>query len=768
MRILFVVHGFPPEATGGTEIYASGLAQALWRRGHHVVALAREASADQPEYRVQRDMAGEVPIVRVNHTFRDATAFEHTYRNVTIDRIAGALLDEERPDVVHVHHLTCLSTGIAGECVKRGIPFVLTLNDYWLLCHRGQLLDLNLDRCDGPNAGRCAACAGLSASGQPALHLAARGLRAIGRHAPTAFADWQRTFVSRWSRRVVPASGSAETARRLEAARGVCTQAARILAPSRTVLEQFVRFGVPASRITLQQQGVSSSHANRPAASTPGLLRLGFIGSLMASKAPHVVLEAFAGLQVDWLSLTIAGDVAPYHGDGRYADVVRPLLASPGVKWLGRVAHEDMPSILAALDVLVVPSIWIENAPFVIKEAFAAGVPVLASNLGGMAELVEDGRNGLLFDAGDPDDLRRVIRRLLDEPSLLGTLRAGIPRVKTVDEDAAWTQAIYEDIVRERPALAAGDAAASIAAVILNYNTPDDTLLAVRSLLASRRPLDHVFVVDNGPNDACAQVLAPLKDAIRLIRTAGNVGFSAGCNIGIRAALEAGAGMVLLVNSDAVVAPDTVERLAHALAADTQAGLAAPLIVSRAEPGLVGSAGIAYSTSSGRMRHDGFGNRTEEWCEGPARAADAVSGCVMLVRRRVFDRVRLVRRALFLFVRGHRILPARTAGGLHQPARAFGARVPRRAPVDRPGLRVAALLRGPQSSSAGAGRSAAHRRACLCACGGDCGAQRCLCVAGARHAEIGCAPGRSLGTADHMRSRYGPRPGLTVPARIPD
>jgi hypothetical protein len=128
-----------------------------------------------------------------------------------------------------------------------------------------------------------------------------------------------------------------------------------------------------------------------------------------------------------------------------------------------------------------------------------------------------------------------------------------------------------------------------------------------------------------------------LKNPVHYIRAPGNVGFSAGCNIGIRAAQEAGADLVLILNSDAVVAPDTVDRLARALAADVQAGLAAPLIVSRAEPGIVASAGIDYSTASGRMTHDGFGDRTEEWREGPVRTATAVSGCAMLVRRRVFE-----------------------------------------------------------------------------------------------------------------------------------
>jgi hypothetical protein len=176
-----------------------------------------------------------------------------------------------------------------------------------------------------------------------------------------------------------------------------------------------------------------------------------------------------------------------------------PALKSPGVQGWASLAERFRAARRASV---LVALIWIENSPFVIKEAFAAGVPVVASNLGGMAELVEDGRNGLLFEAGSSADLRRVLARLLDEPRLLSKLREGIARVKSVDEDAAWTQSVYEETLASLPARTVGASRTSIAAVVLNYNTPDDTLLAVRSLHASRRPLDHLIVVDNGPGDA--------------------------------------------------------------------------------------------------------------------------------------------------------------------------------------------------------------------------------------------------------------------------
>ena len=100
---------------------------------------------------------------------------------------------------------------------------------------------------------------------------------------------------------------------------------------------------------------------------------------------------------------------------------------------------------MASFDVLAVPSLWYDF-PLVIQDAMAAGAPVLASNLGGMAEAVADGTNGFLFEPGDAAALAAHLTRLVRKPALVGQLRQGIPPVKTIQVNADELSGIYASL----------------------------------------------------------------------------------------------------------------------------------------------------------------------------------------------------------------------------------------------------------------------------------------------------------------------------------
>jgi glycosyltransferase involved in cell wall biosynthesis len=100
-------------------------------------------------------------------------------------------------------------------------------------------------------------------------------------------------------------------------------------------------------------------------------------------------------------------------------------------------------------DYLVVPSVWWENSPVTIREAYHCGVPVIASRLGALPEKVVEGVTGLLFTPGDADALARVLRRTLEEPDLLPALRRGLPPTVTMETHGDVLEGIYEELLRE-------------------------------------------------------------------------------------------------------------------------------------------------------------------------------------------------------------------------------------------------------------------------------------------------------------------------------
>jgi N-acetylglucosaminyl-diphospho-decaprenol L-rhamnosyltransferase len=181
-------------------------------------------------------------------------------------------------------------------------------------------------------------------------------------------------------------------------------------------------------------------------------------------------------------------------------------------------------------------------------------------------------------------------------------------------------------------------AASRLAAVVLNFRTPQQTRIAVESLLASSRAIDDLIVVNN--DRPGTEIVGP-RAGIRVLETGRNLGFSGGINVGIRAALAAGADRVLLVNSDVTVPPDCVEQLEHCLDSSPAAGIAGPVVVSRSDPSRVISMGLSYSTATGRMRQRGHLTPVVSLNAPAIVSVDAVAGCLMLVSRGVFEAVGL-------------------------------------------------------------------------------------------------------------------------------
>lgn len=687
MRILLVSHGFPPSAAGGAEIYAHAHALELARGGDNVFVLTREADSSRPEYVVRRERRDGIEIAWINNTFRDVTSFRDSYRNERVGEIAAELIAQFSPEAAHVHHLTCLSTTIVDTLRSRDVPVFCTLHDYWFLCHRGQLLDVNMKVCAGPEPDGCGACIGPAAILPPSAYAARGAIARMGGLVPAPALPVLRQFAATLGSLKGSDAGAAASRTRLNDMRRAMDGVAHFFAPSRSMRDRFVAFGIDPDRISVSEYGLAPMMDRPQSSGQRRPLRVGFLGSLMASKAPHLLIEACAGLPADSVTVDLWGDAVDYHGDDRYRSQLRAWLDRPGVRAHGKLAHGDVAAALARIDVLAVTSIWPENSPLVIREAFLAGVPVVASRIGGIPETVEDNVNGLLFEPGSAVDLRRVLSRLLDEPELLPRLQGAIPPVRTLASDVASMRERYVQAQARRPHSSARRP--RLAAVVLNYRTPDDTFLAARSVLHSTRVPDEVIVVDNDSSNHLERGLQPIRSRVSYLQTGGNLGFSGGMNAGIQDALARGAERILLINSDVILASDCIAHLERAIEMKPGAGIAGPVLMSRHAPDTVTSAGVMYDARTGRMRNLGAGTIRRTTMSQPAADITAVTGSVMMVTRETFEKAGLLEPDYFFsFEDIDFCLRARALGltsvlvnnaiAFHEGGQSIGSRSPRR------------------------------------------------------------------------------------------
>jgi glycosyltransferase involved in cell wall biosynthesis len=213
-------------------------------------------------------------------------------------------------------------------------------------------------------------------------------------------------------------------------------------------MNKYLEWGIPDSKFRhIYNSAPAALRELRTAAHPAGVRTVfGFMGSVYPPKGVHVLVDAFGRLPQDQAELHIWGDAPdayaqPYAAEQRKRGQEIPNLTFEGAYEPGQVLE-----ILRPIDVLVVPSVWWENNPLVIQEAFAAGIPVVAGDIGGMAELVSDDVNGLRFRVGDAADLAEKMRLMLD-PERRARHRAAIVPPWSHEEMGAAIEGIYRELV---------------------------------------------------------------------------------------------------------------------------------------------------------------------------------------------------------------------------------------------------------------------------------------------------------------------------------
>ncbi len=448
MHIVIAVHHFPPRYVAGAELYTYRLARQLLHAGHRVEVVCVESIAEgMPEPHCISEEYEGIPAHRLFFNLAlspDPVRWE--FWNPPLGAWFGQFLNERRPDLVHFQAGYLLTGSVLEAARTEGIPTVLTLHDYWFLCPRIHLQRPDGSLCEVPDdPAECVWCRLTEKRRYRLPDQATRG--AAGRLARKFLSRPPLGWWSGWTARV-------EVIReRREKLGRALRQVDVLIAPSHFLKRMFIqRGGLPPEQIRYLRFGLddgtplrSVPHDER----NPGRrgLRVGYLGQIAPHKGVHVLIEAFRSLDVSDGSceLRIYGDMSRFP---RYGERLRRLAkGDPRVRFEGVIENRRVPEVLAGLDVLVVPSIWYENSPMTILEAHAAGVPVLASDLGGMAEMVRHGVDGLLFQVGDPQDLAVRLRELVENPDLLPRLRTGIPPVWRLEQELDELMKVYGEVV---------------------------------------------------------------------------------------------------------------------------------------------------------------------------------------------------------------------------------------------------------------------------------------------------------------------------------
>ena len=399
-RVLIIAHNHPDLVPGGAEIAAHDLFRGLGQAGAEalylgcVTRLHREPRSGSRLQAIGRSAAELLLWVGAHDRF----LMSHLEPEPAV-RAIGEILASFQPDVVHVHHLSRIGPEVIA-IVRRLRPsaaIVVTLHDYHPICFNDGLMVRPTDGhlCTGASEDACHGCF-------PEIPPERFRLRQM--HLLNALAAVDR-----------------------------------FIAPTRFLLERFVDWGLERQRLELIANAVPLPLAPAAAPDPSLCRRFGFFGNIVPHKGVLVALEAARQLEASGAELEIVLNGGSYFPESRFRKAFEAALAAARglVVDAGPYARDQLDARMAEVGWVIVPSVWWENAPLVILEAFRRGRPVICSGIGGMAELVQDGVDGLHVRPGDPHALAALLRRAAAAPDLWQQLRANLPEVPTIEDTVA-------------------------------------------------------------------------------------------------------------------------------------------------------------------------------------------------------------------------------------------------------------------------------------------------------------------------------------------
>lgn len=423
LRVLYVVHNHPTLHPGGAEAYALELYEAMRARPDVEPVLLARIGSNVARQRVAHP---GTPFSSVNgdpnqyFVFTETDHFDFftlTSRDKSLysQHLTDFLL-AQRPDVVHLQHTHFIGLDLLSQ-IRRVLPdaaIVYTLHEFLPICHHdGQMVrTFSGELCPEASPRRCHEC--FPEISEQSFFLRQRF---VGAHFDNVD---------------------------------------RFLAPSAQLMDKYLRWGIEPERIEVEEYG--RLRPPRRAPDPPGGMptNIGFFGQLSRFKGAKVMLEAMSrlapgsearlwlhGANLELQSAEFQEEFAAMHSTLEDRVIFR-----------GPYEHAELPKLMADLHWVVVPSIWWENSPLVIQEAFFHRRPIICSDAGGMAEKVRDGVDGIHFRRGDAFDLAKTFETATESPRLWKKLRDGIREPYAMEDHVEALLGTYGELSDRRGAAA--------------------------------------------------------------------------------------------------------------------------------------------------------------------------------------------------------------------------------------------------------------------------------------------------------------------------
>ena len=430
MNILYILHQFFPLHFTGTERHTLDIAKQIQRMGNYVTVLTYEPDSPRTKVSSSKFLYTEevnkfedgfqkvddyvkkkeyqvetIPVIAIKYNNKKPPAFE------IFDPELEKYLDDliSKFNVVHFTHPSRLASGLK-ICKKLKIPTILTLTDNWLLCDK-HLLTLDNKLCQGPQEGK------------ECMRVCNFGQEVVSRYKETKY---------------------------------FFDNVDRVFSGTNFVRQTFWKNGWQ-KKIELNNFAVDYSHVKEQKTSNDEIV-LAFIGSFNWNKGLHVLIEAFKKVNNKKIKLKVYG-----HAEIKNKYAIQTVNLVGGLKpdgisidderieFCGTFDYENLPKIMKNVSIVIIPSVYQEIYPLVMQTALAYKKPVIASDIGGMPEVIHNEINGFLFPIGDNDELARIIQSIADDPKIIDKLKQNITPPSRIEEECAVYEKAYRDFYLEIP-----------------------------------------------------------------------------------------------------------------------------------------------------------------------------------------------------------------------------------------------------------------------------------------------------------------------------